>query len=137
MICKEPQLAYLAGIIDGEGTFYLAKHPIQNKFFCRIYVVNTDEKLIKWLQENFGGLVYKRNSIKNPHWKTKFEWVIDKCKIDPICHRILPYLVIKKEHAETMIKFRKTFTPRKRERISEEKLSYRISLCKYMTQLNH
>lgn len=106
----ETKIAYFAGIMDGEGTFYIGNYSKYPKSFnSRILVVNTDYSLINWLKTNFGGLIYSRKSKKNPHWKEKFEWIVNKAKIQSFCEMLLPYLVIKKEHAKIMIEFRKTF----------------------------
>ena len=127
---SKTQLAYLAGIIDGEGTFYIGTSLTKNffvKYNCRVYVVNTDEKLIDWLIENFGGLKYTRKSTKK--WKTRFEWILDKQKIPPIINSLLPYLIIKKKHAEVMLKFIKTFDKdRDSRKVSKEILDYRSIL---------
>lgn len=136
MIWSIAQLAYLAGIIDGEGTFYIGKIN-HRKFTSRIYVVNTDKKLIDWLHKNFNGSFYERNSIKHPHWKTRYEWILDKAQIDSVCKKILPFLIIKKKHAELMINFRQTFTPHKRPRISNEILDFRNECHAKLKKLNH
>ncbi len=137
MIWTETQLAYLAGIIDGEGTFYIGITNNGRKFHCRIYVVNTNYDIIKWLQDTFGGLIYRRDSKKHPEWKTKYEWVLDKKSIDPICNKLLPYLIIKKKHAEIMIDFRNSFIKGKRPVISEYILAFRKSCYEQIKILNH
>ena len=129
---SERQLIYLAGIMDGEGTFYISK-----EFRHRMYVVNTDERMIRWLKHNFGGLTYKRNSKKNPHWRTKLEWVLVKAEIMEICEAIIPYLVCKKEQAEVMVKFRKSFTNSAGHHISEKTRDFRKLCYKEMKELNH
>lgn len=114
---NEKQIIYLAGIMDGEGTFYIGQEKRNPKGFnSRILVVNTDSRLINWLHKTFGGLVYERTSAKNPHWKIKYEWITQKIQILPICEAILPYLICKKEQAEIMIQFRKTFDKKKRKK---------------------
>lgn len=133
---NEKQIIYLAGIMDGEGTFYIGK--CNGRFDSRLYIVNTDDRLIKWLHEHFGGLIYNRISTKNPHWKRKFEWVTNKSQILPICEAILPFLICKKEQAEIMIKFRKTFDREgsKRGRISDDLFNLRLSLLSDLRNLN-
>jgi len=134
------QIVYLAGIMDGEGTFHIGHHnkSVRN-LTCRLYVVNTDKRLIQWLHQTFGGLVYSRNSLKNPHWKTKFEWVVVTGDILNLTEAILPFLICKREQAEIMIKFRKTFdkTIHKHTRIPEEILSIRFECLSEMRKLNH
>ena len=137
MIWKETQLAYLAGIIDGEGTFYIGTTNNGRKFNSRIYVVNTNKELIEWLKNNFGGLVYQRTSKSNPHWKTRYEWVLDKSAIDTVCHLLIPHLIIKKKHAEIMIDFRNSFIKGKRPVISEYIMAFRKSCHEQIKILNH
>lgn len=137
---KRDQAAYLAGIIDGEGTFYIGQEVRHPKCFnSRILVVNTDIRLINWLKENCGGLVYTRSNSKNPSWKLKYEWITQKSQILPICEYVLPYLICKKEQAEVMIEFRKTFDKyRGRNNPVPENIHYfRLDLLSKLRKLNH
>ena len=54
------QIAYLAGIVDGEGSIYIGNFSCNPKTGTKNYqtnmeVTNTDENLINWLMENIGG----------------------------------------------------------------------------------
>lgn len=131
---NERQLIYLAGIIDGEGTFYIGR-----KFNHRIVVVNTDERIIRWLRDNIGGLVYSRKNVKNPTWKIKYEWIIERAKVTEITKAILPFLVGKKEQAEVMIKFRESFTRTRgnRKSVPKEILNFRAQCYEDMKKFNH
>ena len=56
------QLAYLAGIIDGEGCFVIGCYAFSKKtgvphFHTTVQVTSTDRILIEWLVDNFGGKV--------------------------------------------------------------------------------
>jgi hypothetical protein len=132
---NDTQLSYLAGIMDGEGTFYIGN--TKSKFNSRMYVVNTDERLIHWLKNTFGGLTYKRNSLKNPQWKTKYEWIVEKAQIDPICRLIIPFLIIKKEQAELMVKFRSTFIKNRNTVLTDKIRIFRSQCLENMKKLNH
>jgi hypothetical protein len=137
---KNTVLAYLAGIIDGEGCISLRR--ILEKGKCakwdiRIYVVSTDKILIDWLQSNFGGTTYSRISKKNPHWKRKHEWIISKKALTPILTAIYPFLVIKKQHCEIAIKFRETYTDGLRNRLSSQLLEIRHECFENLKKLNH
>jgi hypothetical protein len=131
---SERQLIYLAGIMDGEGCFYISK-----EFRHRMYVVNTDERIIRWLKTNFGGFVYSRISKKNPHWKRKYEWVITKPEVRDICTAIIPYLVGKREQAELMVKFRDSFTLKcgNGQKIPEDIFAFRTQCFEELKKLNH
>ena len=128
---KTKDLAYCAGIIDGEGSFTIYKSS-PRKFCARVYVVNTDKRLIEWLLYKFGGLSYKRHHKK---WKTRYEWVLEKKDISSFISKLLPFLIIKKQQAETIIKFRKTF-PSKRRKLSSKTLSIRSQLYFHLKSLN-
>lgn len=132
----EKQFIYLAGIIDGEGTFYISPAP---HFRHRIMVVNTDERMIKWLLNNFGGLVYKRTDKKHPNWKMKYEWVLSKADIIPICKGLIPHLTCKKEQAELMIKLRESFIKihGNNKKISCDILKFRSECKEKISQCNH
>lgn len=123
--------AYLAGIIDGEGTIYAQR--IRGKFNVRVYVVNTDVRLIRWLEQNFGGLVYSRTSKLNPNWKTKWEWVVEKAGTTKILSLVLPYLIIKREQAELGLELRADIEAKRGRGIDK---SYRSELCEKISFLN-
>lgn len=103
----ETQLAYLAGIIDGEGCFYI-QQPGGKSHTLRLFVMNTYEPLIDYLYSTYGGFKYSRNN-ENPRWKIRHEWFVDRDILDDLLPRIYPYLINKKEHCDIAIKFRKTF----------------------------
>ena len=65
------QLAYLAGIIDGEGSIYIGNFSCNKKtkvpyYQTNIQVTNTDKTLIDWLFDIFGGLVTTRTKKQMP-----------------------------------------------------------------------
>ena len=129
------QLAYLAGVIDGEGTIGIYHNKKRNEYRLKVYVVNTDERLIRWLQDNFGGYVYSRVSVKNPHWKRKYEWHLLDDEL--LLEKILKYLVVKQENAKLGIEFRKTFQNKKSFRLSNKIKEKRKNICSEMQKLNH
>jgi len=99
--------AYLAGLIDGEGSLEIQKK--DRKYQARIRICLTDEKLIKWLQSSFGGFLEERK-FENPNWNNAYVWTLKNTKnVKPFIEKVYPYLRIKKKHAETLKKFLKTF----------------------------
>lgn len=136
------KLAYLAGIIDGEGSIMLWKakgDPIlRGQFNLRINVTSTDKCLIDWIFENFGGHCYECNSPSRqcqPKWKKQYTWTVPRPSILDFLIDIHPFLVIKKERCEVAIKFRKTFAKRERN-LSKETFDLRFSLYQQMKHLN-
>lgn len=111
------QVAYLAGIIDGEGSIYIGNFSCNAKtgspyFQTNIQVTNTSKELIDWLEDTFGGLVSKRTPRQMAKNSTKQAWVWTASgdRVTHICELITPYLICKKRHAEIMLKMRATYT---------------------------
>lgn len=103
----ETELAYLAGIIDGEGCLCIQR-PGNKTHTLRMFVMNTFKPLIDYLYKTYGGFQYSRKKENNT-WKIRHEWFVDTKILDDLLPRLLPYLINKKEHAEICIEFRKTF----------------------------
>lgn len=111
-------LAYLAGIIDGEGCFFIGKLPkkegdgyVSDHYRGTIKICSTDEILIVWLTETFEGT---QSSISKYQPKSNisrmvYTWNVTGERLLDICHQVFPYLVIKKQQCEIMIKFRNTY----------------------------
>lgn len=136
------KIAYLAGIIDGEGSIMLWMNKgdpkIRGQFNLRINVSSTTKCLIDWLTDNFGGNSYELNAPSrkaHPHWKQQYIWEVKKPDLLPFMKQIHPYLLIKKSHCEIAIKFRETFAKRER-RISQETYDKRLNLYEQMKHLN-
>jgi hypothetical protein len=104
------ELAYLAGIIDGEGWITAVRSRQTGKYTPHVGVATTDLPLIEWIKNHFGGSVYTRTPQKGvgPR-KTRYEWQIHQSMVDALLPEVLPYLVIKAERARAMIAFRNTF----------------------------
>src|SRR6266404_5180821 len=103
---------YLAGMIDGEGFISLSKgkNPATNgngymtsapRYNLIVSVTGTNENLMKWLIENFGGSWSRDKSpARNPNWKPRVSWRCTGNKNKEILLLgVLPYLVIKREQA--------------------------------------
>lgn len=114
---EELNFAYLAGYIDGDGCFYIdtvkAKtgiFPVTHRTIVKF--ASVDESIMKWLKE-FLGIHYwiKVVSKKRKDFNRRNVYeanVTGEC-LDMLLKRIHPYLRIKKEHCEIMIKMRETY----------------------------
>lgn len=126
---KPTDLAYLAGIIDGEGCFWIGiiskketSGYVNEHFRGVLKIDNTDRKLVDWLDTVFSGTssARSRTTSSRKYEREVFTWVATGDRLLDLCEQVLPYLVIKKEHCENMIKFRKTYT----NRLGSNQLSY-------------
>lgn len=113
------KLAYLAGIIDGEGCLWIGKIGrewkrgyISTQFRGILKISITDKVLVDWLLENFQGTesAFFKYQPKAELSRMVYEWIVTGDRLLDLCNQVLPYLVIKKEHCEIMIRFRKTYT---------------------------
>ena len=92
-------LAYIAGLIDGEGSIRLVKQR-DRRPAVYLQISNTDEQLMAWLTK-IGGFVYwEKATTKNRRVKRCAAWRVAQA-ID--CYRllvaILPFLIIKRAKA--------------------------------------
>lgn len=98
------KLAYLAGIIDGEGTITLAKQ--SNGYGARrveVSVANTDKGLMDWLQAEFGGSVRQRRG-RADHYKKLYDWRVRDRRARELLRECVPYLKVKKPRADLILK---------------------------------
>jgi len=100
---RDTDLAYMAGIVDGEGSINLIKassrhrHPA-GEIYAQLGVTNTNEWVIRWFQYTFGGSINKDK-------KGCYRWNVTHRKAAKILRVLLPYLRIKKPQAELAILF--------------------------------
>ena len=106
---KKTDLAYIAGIVDGEGTIGIHRAKRRGPgnswtYSLRVSVSMTEAYLPEWLKMAFGGNTYGKLRDK-PRWKPQTEWVILGEKATGFLGDIMPYLIIKKPQAELAFKF--------------------------------
>ena len=146
MVYKEIDLAYMAGIIDGEGCFFITKVPkkegdgyVSEHYRGLLKIENTDKILLDWLEITFSGTrsATTRSTSSRQFQREVFSWVATGDRLLDLCEQLLPYLVIKKKHCENMIKFRKTYTNQiGSNKISDENLSIRQECLEQSRKLN-
>jgi hypothetical protein len=108
---KQSKFAYLAGFIDGEGCFSITHNrngsPKGFGYTARICIVSTNRGILEWIVQNFGGSILNRNP-KNwkSNWKKSYEWRFTSIKpMESLLLGLLPYLIVKKEQANTLLKY--------------------------------
>ena len=105
-----PDAAYLAGIIDGEGTLTCSVAWPKSKQLPKItalcFISNTNEELIGYLKDLIPSshIVVdspRSKATRRIRWKIIFgEPILSK-----VLSEILPYLIVKKEHARLILEF--------------------------------
>lgn len=128
------ELAYIAGIIDGEGTVSISsnKSALRNgvcpvQYNGRITVVNTSVSLLDWLNTRIGGAQMRTRKTK-PEYKDVYVLIVNGCASAMLCKRLLPYLVVKKKQAELVIELYANGYKRNAYRVTEEEFLRRHSI---------
>ena len=109
---KKIDLAYTAGIIDGEGCIgiYLHGEGKYNNYRLSVQMTSKDEWLPMWLKFAYGGFVCKRES-KRANQSACWNWGIHAKQAGEFLRLILPYLRLRRQQAEIAIKFQSRRQP--------------------------
>ena len=112
------ELAYMAGIIDGEGSIYIgnfSSNPLTgSKYYqTNIEVTNSDKPLMDWIVATFGGRIntYTLKQLPKNSRRIHYRWIATGERVTHLVEVLLPYLIVKKPQAEIMIKMRETYKP--------------------------
>lgn len=137
------QLAYLAGIVDGEGCFYIGrvkqgKYGSGWQWHVMLKITSCDECLILWLESTFGGAKDSRYrwTSKKKFTRPVYNWQATGEMLDYILSAIEPYLIIKKLHCDVMKRYRKTCKNIGSKRLSDEVNEARFVLMSELRNLN-
>ena len=102
------QLAYLAGLFDGEGSvgIYEFKKPNKNSNWqFKVEIANTDWRIMQWLLDNVGGIVHENTRSKS-HWSKAYSWHVQGKNSEIFCQLIKPYTIIKTNQIDACLYFR-------------------------------
>jgi len=115
---KKIDLAYIAGIFDGEGYISFVRRyrrvtlegkrqstDIPTTYYLRCGVTNTVKWLPEWLKFVFGGRVYQQYKA-NPHQKDCYVWSTVSNQALAFLEIIMPYLKLKRAEAELALRIR-------------------------------
>jgi hypothetical protein len=86
--------AYLAGMVDGEGTIWY--HRARNTY--RLFVYNTNAEVILWIGQRFGGSIGRRQVSRG--YLPAYVWTATRMRdVQAILQGMLPYMIIKRNKA--------------------------------------
>lgn len=102
-------LAYIAGMLDGEGCISIKRqcyaHSYYGPYFSlTVRIANTNPFVIEFIQEHIGGSLYFYENHTKQH-KTMYEVSWCSLKAQEVLKLLLPFLIVKKEPAELGIEF--------------------------------
>ncbi len=102
---KDTELAYLAGIIDGEGSIELRMQRTGSLDLV-LHVFNSDAPLFRWIEERFAGTTYeihRRLRVDKPQWAPMYNWNMRGESARDLLAELEPWMVIKKPQADLAI----------------------------------
>lgn len=101
-------LAYMAGIIDGEGCISARRRSHRKgkrpNSTPTLAIANTHRGLLEWVTVKFGGNICSpRNQIRRPTHKQIYQWSMEGSCVYDLLRLVLPYLVVKRNQAEVVM----------------------------------
>ena len=93
---SETEAAYLAGLIDGEGSIYIRPGGRRS---IRVTVANTDIHVMDWLR-GIGGSVIRNRLHGSLGRLVVYSWGVSSWRNSlAVLHAVAPFLIIKKQRA--------------------------------------
>lgn len=124
-------LAYAAGIIDGEGCICIGCSLTRRKTPVYSFVVEvqmSDREAIDWLHKTFGGSLYEYLKFGR---RKVYRWQVGTNNAKRFLMTVIPYLKVKQKQAELAIEFQNARSctwhcgnPKPQELIELEKSQY-------------
>jgi hypothetical protein len=96
-------VAYVAGLIDGEGCVYIAKVGGRHQLRLQIVLAKRASLVLRWLANKMGGRLFDVGR-SNPQWDDEVLWKVNGAQAALVLGQVLPFLRIKQRQAELGIK---------------------------------
>jgi len=124
---KKTDLAYLAGIFDGEGCIVIHKRKtgkgiLHPGYHIEVNLANTNEWIVRQFQFSFGGNIYLRKK-QTCQSRTIWAWQVSARKALDFLAVIKAYLKLKRAQAEIAITFQSSKTRGGSRPLSEKELA--------------
>lgn len=134
---NEAKVAYLAGLIDGDGCLSLHRNDSGLLTFKpSLKVKMTNERVIRWLHKEFGGRVSVWTP-KEPNREVMYSWQIyKKADLRRLLPELLSFLIVKKLQAALLLEFVESFSNPTRARFSQVDTDKMLQYARVLQILN-
>lgn len=138
-------LAYIAGIIDGEGCISVSKQSTREgkprestTHSPKIIISNTDARLFIWLRDVLGvcNVHPTSNSRMSDSYRECWSLYLAGSNCDRLLIAVLPYLVLKREQALLCLGFRQIGISRQGKALPENVVDMREAVYQRVKSLN-
>lgn len=89
---NDAEIAWLAGFLEGEGTFYMKRQPNKNYALPMIKVGGTDRDVIRKAADLLGTATLQFERRRKDHWKDQWKVHAYGGKAVEIMQQILPWM---------------------------------------------
>jgi hypothetical protein len=114
MMPSDTNLAYIAGLFDGEGSIqykqYMRKRSHNKKAYptwsIRMEMAMTDQSILRWVHEVLGVGTVGEKRYKTPYavgWKKQWRWRCQFRDAFYVCCALFPYAHVKMEGIQKII----------------------------------
>ena len=141
---KKTDLAYAAGLLDGEGCFTVRYVPARygknrGNHGILVCVHIKQEHIVKWLKSQWGGNTYQefRENRQATHCNL-WRWNITNRKAERFLRATIPYLKIKQRQAKILLRLQNRMLKptARRGGVSQKEFDFRESLKAQIHKLN-
>lgn len=106
---SETEKAYIAGIIDGEGSIHMTRKTKTGTFHAFVTVGMSNKAVIDWLAKRFGNKAIESSYPSQGSFK-KIPKPIYRISLQGrraclLCELVHPYLIVKKQQAEVLLEY--------------------------------
>lgn len=113
------EAAWLAGFLDGEGSFQIkyqraSRDRHQTSTVASVSCSQAEPRLeaLYWLKEKCGGSISSHSTEKrNPRHNRSLRWLASGAQAVAVCQAVLPHLRLKRRHAELILIHQATKLP--------------------------
>ena len=133
----ETDRAYLAGLIDGEGSIGIDAHGGHRVPSVRVTITNTNYPLLQEIHAIWGGALTTRR-IRIIGWKASSDLLFGAKTAIEVLREIQPYLRAKKKQCDVALRFQETVNPPEHmtQRKTPEVVALREQLRRKILELN-
>jgi hypothetical protein len=132
-------LAYIAGLIDGEGCITMLSCKRLDTCYPAVMVAMTYKPVIEWLAKQFEAPCHLHNHTslrRHPQLKPQYITRVNGYKAKKLCQAILPYMKVKHFQAELVGQFPSDFRKAPGRFLGEEDKQLRLAIKYKIDEIN-
>jgi hypothetical protein len=136
MNLTQHQLAYIAGFLEGDGSFQIMKYKSKTcgiVYEYRISGYNTKEEVIKWLVDNIGG--YYAKVATSPRQKEPYHWNIKNQEAIKLAEQIYPYIIAKQDELNIWLQYAHDIISNRTNKRTQESIDFREDCIKQIRNI--